>query len=231
MSVDGAAIVAQAQKELGKPYIYGAEGPSAFDCSGLVQNVFNALGLKVPRVSSEQFGAGTQIQYADLQPGDLVFSEWSGDDVPHHGHVAIYAGNGQIIEAPHPGAVVHQVALDQDYLSHVDGYVRVNGVGSTSGTAAPAAGATGATGAGGPTAQPADLFGIGGFLGNLFGLGGGVSAISDLVGKLYDSVVGAFNFFSAFFRPSTYIRIGAGLAGVAFLITGLIFLGREAKGA
>lgn len=226
MAIDGAAIVAQALTELGKPYIYGAEGPSAFDCSGLVQNVANAVGLKVPRVSSEQYGAGTHITFDQLQPGDLVFSEWTGDDVPHHGHVAIYAGGGQIIEAPHPGAVVHQVPLDADYLSHVDGYTRITGVGSASGTAAPPAGATGST-----TGTPADFLGIGGFLSGLFGLGGGVSAISDFVGKAYDSLVATFNFFSAFFRPSTYIRIGAGIAGVAFLVTGLIFLGREAKGA
>lgn len=228
MAIDGAAIVAQALKELGKPYIYGAEGPSAFDCSGLVQNVANAVGLKVPRVSSEQYNAGTHITFAELQPGDLVFSEWEGDDVPHHGHVAIYAGNGQIIEAPHPGAVVHQVALDDNYLAHVDGYTRITGVGQASGTAAPSAGST-------ATGSPADASGgvIGGLLQGLFGLGGsgGVTAISDAVGKFYDLLVGIYNFFSAFFRPSTYIRIGAGLAGVAFLITGLIFLGREAKGA
>lgn len=229
MAIDGAAIVAQALKELGKPYIYGAEGPSAFDCSGLVQNVANAVGLKVPRVSSEQYNAGTHITYAELQPGDLVFSEWEGDDVPHHGHVAIYAGNGQIIEAPHPGAVVHQVALDDNYLAHVDGYTRITGVGQASGTAAPATGSAG--GSTGATGTPADFLGIGGFLSGLFGLGGGVSAVSDFLGKAYDMLVGMFNFFSAFFRPSTYIRIGAGLAGVAFLITGLIFLGREAKGA
>lgn len=231
MPVDGAAIVAQAQTEIGKPYVYGDEGPDAFDCSGLVQAVFNAVGLKVPRVSSEQFGAGQNITYADLQPGDLIFSEWQGDDVPHHGHVAIYAGNGQIIEAPHPGATVHQVNLDSNYLAHVDGYTRVTGVGSTSGTAAPPAGATGGT-TGGATGAPAGAFWDGIWTG-LFGLGGagGVSAISDLVGKTYDLIVFTFNFALAFFRPSTYIRIGAGLAGAVFLIVGLVFISREARSA
>jgi hypothetical protein len=216
----GSAIVAAAQAELGKPYLYGAEGPNAFDCSGLVQDVFNSVGLKVPRVSSEQYGAGVQIAYADLAPGDLVFSEWPGDDVPHHGHVAIYAGNGQIIEAPHPGGVVQQVALDQNYLSHVDGYTRVTGSGDSSGSAV-------TTGLSIP--NPLDPTGILGTI--LGGLSGDATGISSFVGDLYGALVSTINFFTAFFRPSTYIRIAAGFFGLIFLVIGLVFLGREAKGS
>jgi NlpC/P60 family len=217
MAGDAAAFIAAAEALIGRPYVYGAAGPSAFDCSGLVQAAAAKAGFTVPRVSSEQYAAGVPVTADRLQPGDLVFSEWPGDDVPHHGHVAIYVGGGQIIQAPHPGGVVERVALDADYLQHVDGYARP----------APLAGGASAT------ASNASFLGdLGAGVGGvLSGLGNSFGDISGLVGAAYSSLTAAFAFFQAFFRPSTYIRIGAGLFGFVFVIVGLVFLGREARGS
>jgi hypothetical protein len=222
----GAELVAAARAQLGKPYKYGAVGPSAFDCSGLVLNLANQVGLKgVPRVSSEQFTDSQRITYADLQPGDLVFSEWPGDDVPHHGHVAIYAGDGKIIEAPHPGGVVQEVPLDATYLAHVDGYGRITGQ-SDVGKAGSATSTATATPAGIPFGNQ-----LGPIIAATIAPAQNIAALGDFFGKLYSIAVEFFNFFMAFFRPSTYIRIGAGIFGFGFLIAGIVFLARETKAA
>lgn len=95
----GLAAVTYAQAQLGKPYKWGATGPNAFDCSGLCYAAFKAAGVTIPRTSMLQMAGGTPVAKADLIPGDLIF--------PYPGHVFMYAGNGQCIEAPHTGAVVH----------------------------------------------------------------------------------------------------------------------------
>ncbi len=132
MAVTGDQIVAAVRAHLGAPYVYGATGPNAFDCSGLVQYALEQLGVKgVPRTSEEQYAwsALTPVQYGQLQPGDLIFSDWGHDAPP--GHVAVYAGGGQLIEAPRTGVPVHQIPLDASYRSHVTGYRRLTGVPST----------------------------------------------------------------------------------------------------
>jgi cell wall-associated NlpC family hydrolase len=85
--------------ELGKPYVWGAGGPSSFDCSGLVSYVYAQVGVSLPHNAAAQYGYGTPVSYGDLQAGDLVF--FSG-----LGHVGIYIGGGQFIHAPHTGDVV-----------------------------------------------------------------------------------------------------------------------------
>lgn len=108
----GSRIVAAAMKELGIPYSWGgggAKGPSrgikqgantvGFDCSGLVQYAYAQVGLKMPRVSYGQLQTGSRSAIKNLRPGDLV-----GFGNGHH--IAIYLGNGKIIEAPHTGAKV-----------------------------------------------------------------------------------------------------------------------------
>jgi hypothetical protein len=221
----GADVVAALEKLLGDRYVYGAAGPSTFDCSGLAQFAYGKVGIKLPRVSSEQYNAGKTITHDQLQPGDLVFSEWQGDDVAHHGHVAIYVGGGQIIEAPHPGGVVQKVALDSNYLAHVDGYTRPNGL-----TSAGTTGGTSAVPIDSATGTDASFWGR---LWDLFGPdslkpGHGAGAIA---GQATQALGDVINFFAAFFRPSTYIRIGAGFFGFIFLIFGLVFLMREASNA
>ena len=92
--------VAFARAQLGKPYIFGAEGPHSFDCSGLTQAAWKAAGVSIPRTSQAQ-GAGLHVvAFSAIRPGDLVIYK------PDNGHVAIYIGGGKIIEAPRPGKTV-----------------------------------------------------------------------------------------------------------------------------
>jgi cell wall-associated NlpC family hydrolase len=89
--------------QLGDPYLYGGTGPNAWDCSGLVQAAYAAAGVTLPRTSEAQYAALPRLPAgATLQPGDLVFFGTAAD--VHH--VGIYVGNGQMIDAPHPGTVV-----------------------------------------------------------------------------------------------------------------------------
>jgi len=104
-ALSGAAVVADAQQYLGVPYQWGGTNPATgLDCSGLVQRVYGDLGVSLPRTSQEQATVGTPVAaVADAQPGDLVFFE-PGASGP--GHVGIYIGNGQMIDAPHQGTDV-----------------------------------------------------------------------------------------------------------------------------
>ncbi|MEU8982864.1 NlpC/P60 family protein [Streptomyces sp. NPDC048309] len=101
----GAAFSA-AQSKIGSPYVYGASGPSSFDCSGLTSWAYAQAGVSIPRTSEAQANAGTRIySQSDLQVGDLVI--FYGD--MHH--VGLYAGNGQVLHAPHTGAVVRYESI------------------------------------------------------------------------------------------------------------------------
>ncbi|MFE1954714.1 MULTISPECIES: C40 family peptidase [Streptomyces] len=95
-----ATALAAAQSALGKPYVWGANGPSAFDCSGLMQWSYARAGVALPRTSQAQRYAGRQVPLSQARPGDLVAY---GADAHH---IGIYAGNGQVIHAPYPGAPV-----------------------------------------------------------------------------------------------------------------------------
>jgi cell wall-associated NlpC family hydrolase len=93
--------------QLGKPYIWGGVGPTGYDCSGLVMEAYLAAGIQLPRTSQEQVLVGTPIYSdADLKAGDLLFSAGSDGTPTSPGHVAIYIGDGYVIEAPHTGADV-----------------------------------------------------------------------------------------------------------------------------
>ncbi|MDD6213951.1 MAG: SH3 domain-containing protein [Firmicutes bacterium] len=101
-SSDGSSLVAQASKYIGTKYVYGGSSPSGFDCSGLVQYCCKNLGVSVSRSSKGQYSNGMAVSKSDLQPGDLVFFSRGGSI----SHVAIYAGNGQVIHAPRSGKTV-----------------------------------------------------------------------------------------------------------------------------
>ncbi|MEU4492542.1 NlpC/P60 family protein [Streptomyces sp. NBC_00210] len=101
----GAAFAA-AQSKIGSPYVYGASGPSSFDCSGLTSWAYSQAGVSIPRTSQSQANAGTRIySQSGLQQGDLVI--FYGD--MHH--VGLYAGNGQVLHAPKPGASVRYESI------------------------------------------------------------------------------------------------------------------------
>ncbi|WP_255950977.1 C40 family peptidase [Streptomyces odontomachi] len=99
-SARAAAAFAAAQSALGRPYVWGAEGPGSFDCSGLVQWAYGQAGVALPRTSQEQRFAGRQVPLAQARPGDLVAYRADAS------HIALYAGRGQVIHAPYPGARV-----------------------------------------------------------------------------------------------------------------------------
>ncbi len=102
----GAAFAA-AQTKLGSPYVYGATGPSSYDCSGLTSWAYGQAGVGLPRTSQAQANAGTRIySQSQLQVGDLVI--FYGD--LHH--VGLYAGNGQVLHAPRPGTVVRYESIN-----------------------------------------------------------------------------------------------------------------------
>jgi hypothetical protein len=112
-----------AASRVGAPYVWGAEGPNSFDCSGLVQWSFAQVGIRMPRVAQEQFFTGPHVKYADARPGDLLFWHYDPTNPTYIDHVAIYAGNGQMLVAPHTGDVVKLTAVP---LSNLAGVVRVD---------------------------------------------------------------------------------------------------------
>jgi cell wall-associated NlpC family hydrolase len=96
--------VAYALDQLGTPYRWGGDGPGGFDCSGLTQAAYAAAGIDLPRTAQAQYDAGPAVPTGQpLQPGDLVFFGSSTSAVEH---VGIVIGNGEMVDAPHSGAVV-----------------------------------------------------------------------------------------------------------------------------
>ncbi|WEH42232.1 NlpC/P60 family protein [Streptomyces sp. AM 2-1-1] len=92
--------LAAAQQALGRPYVWGASGPGSFDCSGLMQWAYARAGVSLPRTSQAQRYAGRTVPLSQALPGDLVAYRADAS------HIGMYAGNGQVIHAPYPGAAV-----------------------------------------------------------------------------------------------------------------------------
>ncbi|MFD7862676.1 NlpC/P60 family protein [Streptomyces sp. NPDC057682] len=108
-------VMAFAEAQMGKPYVWGATGPASYDCSGLTQAAWKAAGVDIPRTTWDQVNIGTRVATADLRPGDLVFFY---DDISH---VGIYKGDGMMIHAPKPGANVREESI---YYMPIYGSVR-----------------------------------------------------------------------------------------------------------
>lgn len=116
-----ARAVAYARGALGRPYVYGATGPRAYDCSGLTMASWHAAGVSIPRTSSAQWARLRHIPASQVRPGDIVV--YAGG-----GHVALYVGGGQIIEAPRPGKSVQTAPWRSGwYASAFVGVVRPAG--------------------------------------------------------------------------------------------------------
>jgi peptidoglycan DL-endopeptidase CwlO len=108
-----------AMAQLGKPYVWAADGPDSFDCSGLVQYAYAAAGISLPHSSRMQAGMGQAVSRSQLQPGDLVafYSPIS--------HIGIYIGNGQMVHAPTSGDVVKVASID--VMGNITAMTRIAG--------------------------------------------------------------------------------------------------------
>lgn len=221
MAVSGADIVAAARNEIGDPYVWGAEGPNAFDCSGLVQYVYGKFGIRTPRVTYDQVRFGTEVAKKNLQPGDLIFSSWDGKP---DSHVGIYSGNGTIINAPQPGENVKEQKLSDTYWAHVTSLRRYPGV-----TGGPATGSD-LNDAARSMADKATkaLAGVGSATDILGGINDVGLALAS-IGEALASVGEVAEFIVKMFLPSTMIRVACGFAGTIFLLIGIWFLSREVR--
>ena len=114
ISEQAKALILEAEKYLGIPYLWGGTTPAGFDCSGLMQYVFAAEGISIPRVSQEQQSFSTPISMAEIKPGDLVFNKASEAT-----HVGMYIGNDMYIQAPHTGDVVKISQLSTSNMKYV----------------------------------------------------------------------------------------------------------------
>jgi cell wall-associated NlpC family hydrolase len=108
-------VLSFARSQIGKPYVWGATGPSSYDCSGLTQAAWREAGVDLPRTTWDQVKVGQRVETKDLLPGDLVFFY---DDISH---VGIYIGDGKMIHAPKPGTNVREESI---YYMPIYGSVR-----------------------------------------------------------------------------------------------------------
>ena len=111
------AISNFAHNQIGKPYVWGAEGPNSFDCSGLTYYVYGQNGVSLPRTSSAQYNRGVNISKSNLQEGDLVFFSTNGTGSVSH--VGIYVGDGYMIHASTSGKKMTKVKMNTSYWNNV----------------------------------------------------------------------------------------------------------------
>jgi cell wall-associated NlpC family hydrolase len=107
-----ATAIAFAEAQLGKPYCWGGQGPSCFDCSGLVFAAYAAAGIHIARTTFEWQQDGPVIPLSRIQPGDLLFSAGSDGTPANPGHVVMYLGGGEVIQAPETGEDVQIDPID-----------------------------------------------------------------------------------------------------------------------
>ncbi len=100
--------------EVGKPYVWGATGPDSYDCSGLMLRAYQSAGVTLPRVAAQQYWAGTQLPVRQAQPGDLLFWGYDTSNPATIHHVAMYLGNGRMVEAANQTVPLRQRAVSFD---------------------------------------------------------------------------------------------------------------------
>ncbi|MEU7829947.1 NlpC/P60 family protein [Nonomuraea sp. NPDC049129] len=113
---------AAAKSKLGAPYVWGAEGSDAFDCSGLIQWAFGRAGIRLPRVTHQQFASGPRVPFSQMRSGDLIFWRPDPTNPGYISHAAIYWGDGKMIQARRTGDVVKLVPA---HTRNLAGVVRV----------------------------------------------------------------------------------------------------------
>lgn len=121
--ISGARILADAQKYIGTPYVFGGASPDGFDCSGLVYYVLAGMGYPAHRTARDQYLMGSPVKKSNLQPGDLVF--FSDTYTSGISHVGIYAGNNKFLHAPKEGSSVCYSSLSGYWASHYHGARRL----------------------------------------------------------------------------------------------------------
>jgi cell wall-associated NlpC family hydrolase len=102
-SASVATAIAYAEAQLGKPYCWGGQGPSCYDCSGLVFAAYASAGIDIARTTFQWRQDGQEIPLSQIQPGDLLFSAGSDGTSSNPGHVVMFLGHGQVIQAPQAG--------------------------------------------------------------------------------------------------------------------------------
>ncbi len=118
-----AKVISAAISRVGAPYVWGGDGPNAFDCSGLVGWAFAQAGIAMPRTAAQQYLTGPQVALSALQAGDLLFWAYDPADPGFVDHVAMYVGNGLMVVAPHTGT---DVQIAQVPTADLVGAVRVD---------------------------------------------------------------------------------------------------------
>lgn len=228
MAASVLAAIAAAKSKLGARYVWGAVGPSTFDCSGLMQWAWKQVGVQLPRTSQQQATYGTPVQLSQIQAGDLVTSDWGSGP---SSHVAMYLGGGQLIHAPKPGDVVKYSKLDANYAKHINAIRRVPGATG----APPTDGASFADfswnqlnpfsseywdnlARGGAALDGTVLAPLGTIAGGLVGIGRSLTHVGTFA-----------EFLMKLALPSTWVRVTAGVLGTALLALGVAFLVREAQ--
>ncbi|MEW2615569.1 NlpC/P60 family protein [Streptomyces sp. NPDC047880] len=117
-STQAERVIVFARAQIGRPCVWGAVGPGSYDAPGLTQAAWKAVGVMLPRSTQAQWGAGVQISLADVQVGDLVFFH---DDLSH---VGIWSGDGMMIHAPGPGALIREESVFFAGQSAIKGAIR-----------------------------------------------------------------------------------------------------------
>lgn len=240
--ISGADIVSEARRWLGVPYVWGGTSSSGVDCSGLVRVVFQRFGITTPRTTYDMVAQGSPLRQVDrtqVGPGDLLMSHW-GSERPNS-HVAIYAGDGNVIEAPQPGESVKVTKLNDYYWAHVNQVLRVPGVD-------PGTGSSGSSGSSSPVNPFVYLEQVGaGVVGQLAGAAANLpffpnpkslteaatnigSAATSLAGSAME-VGHVAGLATKLFLPSNLLRGALFAAGVTFILIGVLFLGKEVADA
>ncbi|MEQ3337521.1 NlpC/P60 family protein [Clostridium butyricum] len=129
ISEEAKAIILEAEKYLGVPYLWGGTTPDGFDCSGYMQYIFASKNISIPRVSQDQQSFSTKISMSEIKPGDLVFNK-SSDST----HVGMYIGNDMYIHAPHTGDVVKISQLSTSNMKYAGRILESSTSSSTSNT-------------------------------------------------------------------------------------------------
>lgn len=120
-----ALAVQYAMSQLGKPYVWGAEGPNSYDCSGLMMWAYNKAGVQIMRVAADQYASQPKVAKNDLKPGDLVFFNTMAGRQPTH--VGMYIGGGKMVVAPSSGDVVKVETLNSYWMTRWWGATRPTG--------------------------------------------------------------------------------------------------------